>query len=91
MRSVSVLFGAGRLRVVRLAMPPLHGARNRHIRPSKVERKNQAPVSREMLRVKLPRPVEAKLKNGLTVLIMEDRRAPFVNIAALYRRCRRAV
>ena len=47
---------------------------------SKVERKNRAPVSRDMLRVKLPKPVEAKLKNGLTVLVMEDRRAPFVSI-----------
>ncbi|HEY7556553.1 MAG TPA: pitrilysin family protein [Candidatus Binatia bacterium] len=47
---------------------------------SKVERKNRAPVSRDMLRVKLPKPVEAKLKNGLTVLVIEDHRAPFVSI-----------
>jgi predicted Zn-dependent peptidase len=45
-----------------------------------VERKNKAPVSREILRVKLPKPAEAKLKNGLTVLILEDRRAPFINL-----------
>ena len=48
--------------------------------PSKVERKNRAPVSREILQVKLPKPVETKLKNGLTVLIIEDRRAPFVSM-----------
>ncbi len=48
--------------------------------PSKVERKNQAPVSHEILRAKLPRPIETKLKNGLTVLILEDRRAPYVNL-----------
>jgi len=47
---------------------------------SKVERKNKAPVSREILHVKLPKPVEAKLKNGLTVLILEDHRAPFINL-----------
>jgi len=47
---------------------------------SKVERKNKAPVSREILKVKLPKPVEAKLANGLTVLILEDHRAPFVNL-----------
>ncbi|HSK29527.1 MAG TPA: insulinase family protein, partial [Candidatus Limnocylindria bacterium] len=47
---------------------------------SKVERKNRAPVSQEMLRVKIPRAVEAKLKNGLTVLIIEDRRAPYINM-----------
>jgi predicted Zn-dependent peptidase len=48
--------------------------------PSKIERKNQAPVSREILRVKLPKPIEAKLSNGLTVLILEDHRAPFINL-----------
>ena len=48
--------------------------------PSKVERKDRAPVARDILRVKPPKPIEAKLKNGLTVLILEDRRAPYVNI-----------
>jgi zinc protease len=47
---------------------------------SKVERKNQAPVSSEVLRVKLPKPVEAKLKNGLTVLIAEDHRFPAISV-----------
>ena len=37
-------------------------------------------MSRDILRVKLPKPVEAKLKNGLTVLILEDHRAPFVSV-----------
>ena len=46
--------------------------------PSKVERKNQAPVSGQVLRVKLPKPIEAKLQNGLTVLILEDHRTPSV-------------
>src|SRR5215471_5991821 len=46
---------------------------------SKVERKNRAPVSRDILRVQLPKPTEARLKNGLTVLILEDHRAPFVS------------
>jgi predicted Zn-dependent peptidase len=45
---------------------------------SKVERKNLAPVSKENVRVRLPRPVEAKLANGLTVLILEDHRLPHV-------------
>jgi len=48
--------------------------------PAKVERKNRAPVAREILSVTLPKPVEAKLKNGLTVLIIEDHRAPFVSL-----------
>jgi predicted Zn-dependent peptidase len=48
---------------------------------SKVERKNRAPVSKEVLRVKLPKPVEATLDNGLTVLILEDHRFPVVNVS----------
>jgi len=45
---------------------------------SKVERKNKAPVSDEILRVKLPKPVEMKLPNGLTILVLEDHRLPLV-------------
>jgi len=48
--------------------------------PRKVERKNRAPAAREMLRVKIPKPTEAKLKNGLTVLILEDHRSPSVTV-----------
>jgi zinc protease len=45
---------------------------------SKVERKNKAPVSDEILRVKLPKPTELTLPNGLTVLVLEDHRLPLV-------------
>jgi zinc protease len=45
---------------------------------SKVERKNKAPVSDEILRVKIPKPVEVKLPNGLTILVLEDHRLPLV-------------
>src|ERR1700729_3179504 len=45
---------------------------------SKVERKNKAPVSDEILRVKLPKPVEMTLPNGLTILVLEDHRLPLV-------------
>jgi zinc protease len=55
-------------------------AQDAAVSPSKVERKNRAPVSREILQVKMPKPVEAKLKNGLTVLIVEDRRAPYISM-----------
>jgi zinc protease len=47
---------------------------------SKVERKNRAPVSKDILRVRLPRPVEAKLPNGVTILILEDHRFPIVTV-----------
>jgi zinc protease len=62
------------------APPRLSGQEAISTPPSRVERKNKAPVSREILKVKLPKPVEAKLANGLTVLILEDHRAPFVNV-----------
>jgi len=45
---------------------------------SKVERKNKAPVSDDVLRVKIPKPTEIKLPNGLTVLVLEDHRLPLV-------------
>jgi len=40
--------------------------------------KGKAPVSNEILRVNLPRPIEGKLKNGLPVLVLEDHRAPTI-------------
>lgn len=45
---------------------------------SKPERKGRAPVSNEVLTVKIPKAVEAVLDNGLTVLIIEDHRLPAV-------------
>jgi zinc protease len=47
---------------------------------SKIERKGRAPLSKDVLKVKLPRPIEAKLDNGLTVLIMENHNFPTVNV-----------
>ena len=43
---------------------------------SKVERLNRAPVNKEILRVKLPRPTIAKLPNGLTLVLLEDHKLP---------------
>lgn len=42
--------------------------------------KNKAPVSDRLLEIKLPRPQEADLPNGLHVMVLEDRRAPQVSI-----------
>jgi len=38
--------------------------------------KSKAPVSNEVLKVKLPRPQEADLANGLHLIVLEDRRLP---------------
>lgn len=41
-------------------------------------RLNRAPVSNETLRIKLPRPVERKLSNGIKLLVLETHRLPTV-------------
>lgn len=48
--------------------------------PSKVVLKNLAPVSKDVLKVTLPKATEATLSNGLTVLVIEDHRLPLVSI-----------
>jgi zinc protease len=47
---------------------------------SKVERKSRAPVSKDVLKVTLPRATEVTLTNGLTVLIMENHRLPMISL-----------
>ena len=42
--------------------------------------KNRAPVSKEILRVTLPRPQEADLPNGVHLIVLEDHRAPIVTL-----------
>jgi predicted Zn-dependent peptidase len=45
---------------------------------SEIVRKNKAPVSKDVLKVKFPKAQEKTLSNGLTVLIIEDHRLPLV-------------
>jgi zinc protease len=74
MRWSAALFGAFALSFAQVPQDPGSKA----IPLSKVERKNKAPVSDEILRVKLPKPTELTLPNGLTVLVLEDHRLPLV-------------
>jgi zinc protease len=53
-------------------------AQDKSSSPSKVERLNHAPVNKDVLRVRLPRPVVSKLANGLTVVLLEDHKLPTV-------------
>jgi zinc protease len=46
---------------------------------TKMVLKGKAPVSSEVLKVKLPRPQEADLPNGLHLIVLEDHRIPQVN------------
>jgi zinc protease len=48
--------------------------------PGSVVSKNRAPVSDALLEIKLPRPQEADLPNGLHVMVLPDRRAPQVSV-----------
>ena len=57
------------------------GQDSKDVSVSKVERLNRAPVSKEILKVELPRPVEFTLSNGLTVLVMEDHRFPTISVS----------
>jgi len=43
-----------------------------------VQRLNRAPVNKEVLEVTLPRPVEIKLPNGLTLLVLERHKLPTI-------------
>jgi len=47
---------------------------------SQVELKGKVPVNPETLRVKLPRPQEAVLSNGLRIYLLEDRELPTFNL-----------
>lgn len=76
-RGGSTLLG---LLILAMTTAPLYGQEGISPPQPKVERKNRAPVSRDILQVKLPKPIEAKLSNGLTVLILEDHRGPFINL-----------
>jgi zinc protease len=42
--------------------------------------KNRAPVSKEILKVTLPKPKESDLSNGVHLIVLEDHRAPLVTL-----------
>ncbi len=42
-------------------------------------RKGKVPVSNEILKIKLPRPAEADLSNGLHLIVLEDHRLPEIS------------
>ena len=52
---------------------------------TKMVLKGKAPVSNEVLKVKLPRPQEADLANGLHLMVLEDRRLPQITFTLLIR------
>jgi zinc protease len=53
---------------------------DKSIPTSKVERLNRAPVSKDILKVTLPRPMETTLPNGIHLMILEDHRFPLITV-----------
>jgi zinc protease len=50
-----------------------------------VELKGKAPVNRNILKVKLPRPQEATLQNGLHIALLEDHKLPTFSMQLIFR------
>ncbi len=46
--------------------------------------KGKAPVNKEVLKVKLPKPYETKLSNGLQVLVLENHKLPNFNMQMVF-------
>jgi zinc protease len=82
-RAIAILLGG-------LILMPAALAQDKGTSAKAVQRLNRAPVSREILQVKLPRPTEMKLSNGLTVLLLERHKLPtirfslWINASSLY-------
>ena len=53
-------------------------ARARRAPPAAPQFKGKAPVSNEVLKIKLPRAQEAQLSNGAHLMVLEDHRVPSV-------------
>lgn len=68
------------LPIVSLAQTSPTPAQSQPESVSQVELKGKAPVNPETLRVKLPRPQEAVLANGLRIYLLEDRKLPTFNL-----------
>lgn len=64
------------------ALPQVPGGGQQPQRPSTKGAviKGKAPVSKEVLRVKLPKPYETKLSNGLQVMVLENHKLPTINM-----------
>jgi zinc protease len=60
--------------------PPIGGAQQNPSTAPGTILKNKAPVSKETLKVKLPKPQEADLSNGVHLIVLEDHRTPLVNL-----------
>jgi len=67
-----------RCALVALASPVLLAAQQQPPATTQMVLKGKAPVSNEVLKVKLPKPKETTLSNGLRLMVLEDHRVPQV-------------
>ncbi len=82
MRRTSLVLGLGAL----AAITPLFGQTAPGQQPPPTAGlviKGKAPVSNDVLKVKLPRPQQATLANGLQLMVLEDHRLPRVSFQIL--------
>ena len=70
---VAVTIGVATAALVAQAPPPQKPAEG-------VVSKGRAPVSDKLLQIKLPRPEETDLPNGIHLMVLQDRRAPQVSV-----------
>jgi zinc protease len=75
-RTAIVLAGLAIAAAVSAAAQPPAGGQPQVPTGASLVVKGKAPVSADILRVKLPKPQEADLSNGLHVMVLEDRRLP---------------
>ena len=66
---IAIALGAGAVSVAAQSDSPTKG----------LVKKGKVPVSNEILKIKLPRPVEFDLPNGLHLMVLEDHRLPQVS------------
>jgi zinc protease len=78
-------FWAALLAALAAAGASVARAQDKSMPVSKVERLNRAPVNKEILRVQLPRPTVVKLKNGLTLVLLENHKLPTVSFTMTIR------
>jgi predicted Zn-dependent peptidase len=75
-RLLTVTFGAVLAMAVAVGTQPPAGGQQQAPPTGGLVIKGKAPVSNDVLKVKLPRPQEADLPNGLHLMVLEDHRLP---------------
>ncbi|HUO34579.1 MAG TPA: pitrilysin family protein [Candidatus Acidoferrum sp.] len=79
-RATGVALAVAACLVLLLSLAGTAAAQGKSTELSKVVRLNRAPVNKEVLQVKLPRPEVVKLSNGLTVLLLENHKLPTISV-----------